>query len=326
MPIPSVTTIMPTAAVTRRRFLRTTLITTAATLSACSSVSALSTFTPLPGRALPVTRKTPDLEVPDSHTGFIHWDDGRPIQISSGTTATCSTLKQGQLYGLFLYNTSKADHDVTATIVWSNAAPPESLLIPGTRTGQGPASMVFVSGRDTSTVSVSISGSDSRIECYIASVSMPLNGAGLQSKPLRPTGLRKALLRGDRYYAVLEKIWYRVSIGNLYTQAQVVQFSQHNATVYVVNPVEDPDLNILAVGTVAEGTDYSIVKPKSGTQPQHIQEQRRGHHERLVWVNASSQDSAQYTWIELQALSSPSAHPSQRVRPALNHVSALPGV
>lgn len=312
--------------VTRRQFIHTAALASVAGLTACSGLSSPPVLVLTDSKNVTRTGLTPPPLAGSQRRTWIDWDEGRPIQVRSGETATCTGLHSGQLYCIFIYNTSGSDHDVTVTLVWSNASAPEHIVVPGTRTDEGPASLAFVSGTDTSTVSVSISGSNSCIECFIGSVGMPRTTLGLRSIPLLPSGKPEPLHKGYRYHAVLDTSWYEVSFENEYTQSQLIQFSQNQATVYVLNPVSDVDLTILAVGTVKEGADYSIVKPQDGTQPQRIQLQLQGNGEQLVWICASSYSNAKHTTITLQSISAPGVADPHSPSPSNMRHTVLPSV
>jgi len=64
---------------------------------------------------------------------------------------------------------------------WSNSQPPVPITVPGTTANAGLASLGFVSGTDTQTVSVSLpsNAGSSQVEIWLGSVGMPTNTSGL---------------------------------------------------------------------------------------------------------------------------------------------------
>lgn len=103
----------------------------------------------------------------------INWNDGKLITLTPGDTATCTELNKGQLYGLIFYNSALADTSASISVVWSNSEAPAMVQIPGTTGNQGLASVLFVNGSDTTTISAAMSQNNpgAQVQCYIASVS-----------------------------------------------------------------------------------------------------------------------------------------------------------
>src|SRR5688572_25845507 len=103
----------------------------------------------------------------------INWNDGRLITLKPGDTATATgALNARQLYGLFFYNSARNDADAQITVVWSNSEPPATVVVPGTTANQGLASVLFVSGNDTNTISAALLQGQPGVEvqCFIGSV------------------------------------------------------------------------------------------------------------------------------------------------------------
>ncbi|WP_448092751.1 hypothetical protein [Pseudomonas lini] len=105
----------------------------------------------------------------------INWNGGQRITLTAGDTATCTALSPGQLYGIFIYNSAQNDNNSTVSVNWSNSQPPVPILVPGTTANAGLASLGFVSGTDTQTVSVSLpsNAGSSQVEIWLGSVGMP---------------------------------------------------------------------------------------------------------------------------------------------------------
>src|SRR3954453_16538311 len=131
-----------------------------------------------------------------------NWDGGQVSNLASNQTLTCTTLSQGQLYGLFLYNAAGNDNNATVFVTVGNQAP-KPVTIPGTTGGQGLASIVLVSGNDSTTVSVAmLNQPNAQVQCWIGSVRMPTNTAGLNNQSLPANGSIHPFAQHDRYYAV----------------------------------------------------------------------------------------------------------------------------
>lgn len=86
----------------------------------------------------------------------INWKNGQLITLDPGDTATCQTLTGGQLYGLIFYNAAANDAGANISVVWSQSQPPVTVSVPGTTANQGLASVLFVNGSDTTTVSAAM--------------------------------------------------------------------------------------------------------------------------------------------------------------------------
>ena len=157
----------------------------------------------------------------------INWNGGQKIMLQEGSIAIANgVLQQGQLYAIFLYNSSLADHNVNVSIFWSNSQPPAIVSVPGTTANQGPASVVLVSGNDTNTVSVSITNTpNSSIDCWLGSVGMPTDTSGLNNQRLPSNGVEQPFAGYDRYYAVPPPTWQQLTIGSNIAQFISVQFS-----------------------------------------------------------------------------------------------------
>lgn len=233
----------------------------------------------------------------------INWDDGRRIKVLGGQTATCSTLNPGQLYCIFLYNSSDQDQDIDVTVVWSNAAPPVIVTVPGTTANEGPASLVLASGSDTSTISVAITQTgNANIECWLGSVEMPTNTSSLSDRQLAPDGVPRRLAKDSRYYTVPQSTWYQFTITSKFNQSTVVQFRQRQVIIYLVNPTSNTQVPITALGSITQVQDYVIQTPPSGSQPQRVSFKLQGDGTSWVWMSADSEQNAQSTFITLQSL------------------------
>lgn len=228
------------------------------------------------------------------------WNGGQLLNLVPGDTATCQTLNQQQLYALFFYNSALNDAGAEAFVVWSNSQPPAKVFVPGTTSRQGLASILFVSGDDTTTVSVSVPQNQPgvKLQSFIGSVKMPTNTAGINNQPLPADGQLHPFNTFTRYYAVPASHWYQAQIQSSINQFMSVQFTERTAVVNVVNAMVDPGLTIQAVGS-ANGM-YKV----QTTQKQTYNYSLQGNGQQMVWINADSVQNSQSASISLQSLSS----------------------
>lgn len=237
-----------------------------------------------------------------STNAVINWNGGQRITLTPGDTATCTTLRPGQLYGIFCYNSALADNNARLTVVWSNSQPPAFVTIPGTTANAGLASMFFVSGDDTQTVSASLpqDASIAKVDVWIGSVSMPTNTSGLTNRPLPMDGSQQPFNKYMRYYAVPASKWYQLRINSVITQYISCQFRQSKAVVFVVNQTLTGLLpgQIVAVGSAATNKMVET----SQTSLQYVEENLQGDGTQWVWMNADSQQDSQQATISLQPL------------------------
>jgi hypothetical protein len=229
-----------------------------------------------------------------------NWNDGKLITLKPGDTATCTDLNSGQLYGLIFYNSASADTNTSISVVWSNSQPPATVQIPGTTGNQGLAAVLFVNGSDTTTVSAAMlqNNPGAQVQCYIASVKMPTNTAGVNNQSLPSDGQAHAFSKFTRYYSVIASHWYQAQIQSNINQFTAIQFSEQYANVNVVNQTVNPNTLVQAVGMAQN--QFKI----TGSDHQNYSWSLQGNGQQMVFVNASSvQDSASAT-ISLQSLSS----------------------
>lgn len=244
----------------------------------------------------------------------IDWDGGQRVSMNPGDTATCKALSSGQLYAVFLYNTTQADKDISVLITTDNSIEPVPVRVPGTTADQGLASLVLVSGTDTTSVAVAVSTTaGGTIDCWLGSVSMPTDTSGLNNQQLATNGQAQSFAKYCRYFCVPPTSWHQLTLQSNIQQFISVQFQENFATIYVVNPTVKPPL-VYALGSVKVDTDYVITKPKAGSPPQYLQTFIEGDGTQWVWMNADSeQDSSQAT-IALQALTMLEVNPTKRQR------------
>lgn len=235
----------------------------------------------------------------------INWDGGQRFTLNKGETATCQALSAGQLYAIFLYNSSGADHDITVNVNWSNQHPPVQVVVPGTSMDQGLASVVLVSGDDTNTVSVSILQNGTHqtdfIDTWIGSVKMPTDTRGLDNQHIPANGHPQPFNKYRRYYDVPASHWYNLTINSNIDQFISIQFRETAATVFIVNPTMNANARVTAVGSVKENKDYTIVKAHP-TSPQTISYNLQGDGMQYVWMNADSEQDSRKAMITLQSL------------------------
>ncbi|PRQ63694.1 hypothetical protein [Vibrio sp. V01_P9A10T6] len=282
----------------RRRFLRSSVgIACLGVFHLVPPSSALATFDPTSSDPASGSR--------------IDWDDGRLIELEEGQTASCTSLVSDQMYCVVVYNLSQHDRNVELTATWSNQKPPATLIVPGTTAGEGNASLILISGSDTSTISLSITqGNGGKLECWLISTSMPTNFQGLESKELLADGGAYHLPKQLIYHSVMNSGWSNLTIINKQTQSFVIQVSSQQLIIFVVNPVEHPNLNLLALGSVQEGKQYLLQMPAPGEQPQYSHALIQGKGEQLIWFGASSHQDLENTIISLQSLYLPNSDDS----------------
>ncbi|HXA19000.1 MAG TPA: hypothetical protein VN380_18555 [Thermoanaerobaculia bacterium] len=229
-----------------------------------------------------------------------NWDQGQLSTLSQGNTLTCSTLASGQLYAIFLYNSQGNDQNATVNVVTANSTAPVPITIPGTTANEGLASLVLVSGSDSSTVAISITASSAApsVQAWLGSVGMPINTSGLNNQPLQTNGSKQTFAKYDRYFAVPPSSWNALTITSKITQFISVQFQEAFATVYICNPGPNA---AAAVTPIGPSVKYTTVL--GTTPPQTISTNIFGNGSQFVWMSAdSSQDSSAAT-IALQRLS-----------------------
>jgi hypothetical protein len=231
----------------------------------------------------------------------IDWNDGRLITLTPGDTATAEgALNARQLYGLFFYNSAQNQADAQVTVVWSGSHPPATVVVPGTTANQGLASVLFVSGNDTNTVSAALLQGQPgvQVQCFIGSVKMPTNTAGMNNLQLPADGQMHPFDKFTRYYTVPQSHWYAAMLQSNINQFISVQFAEQAAKVYVVNKTSDPSLHVQAVGQASR--QYEI----EATSFQSISWNLQGDGTQVVWINADSvQNSESAAGISLQSLS-----------------------
>ncbi|MHC6225514.1 hypothetical protein ACYU03_12195 [Pseudomonas sp. X10] len=233
----------------------------------------------------------------------INWNGGQRITLKSGDTATCTTLRPGQLYGVFIYNSAQNDNNAIVNVVWSNSQPPCQITVPGTTADAGLASLGFVSGTDTQTVSLSVPPNSgiAQIEAWLGSVSMPTNTAGLNNQPLQANGEQVPFNKYTRYYSVPPSKWMSLTIVSTINQFISCQFRQDKAVVFVVNETSNGLLSgqVTAMGPTASEQGVVTI---STSQIQSISENLQGDGSQWVWMDADSQQNSQTASIALQSL------------------------
>jgi hypothetical protein len=230
----------------------------------------------------------------------INWNKGQLITLGKGDTATCNgNLNNGQLYGLFFYNSARSDASTTVNVVWSNSQPPVTVTVPGTTMKQGLASLCFVDASQTNTVSVAITNGNqgANIQAFIASVKMPLDTNGIQNAKLPLDGKQHSFKKFTRYFAVPESHWYSAQIQSNIDQFISVQFSEKKANVYIVNKLVNPNKLIKYAGDAEKFVSIQ----ESDTQS--IVFNLQGNGKQLVWVNADSAQNSEDATIAVQSLS-----------------------
>ncbi len=205
-----------------------------------------------------------------SASNSINWNNGQLITLAQGDTAVCTGgLNQGQLYCIFFYNSASADADTTVSVTWSNSQPPVSVLVPGTTGKQGLASLCFVNGDDTNTVSAAVTQSQTgaQIQAFIGSVKMPIDVSGISNTVLPLDGKPHPFTKFTRFYAVPESHWYSGQIQSDIDQFISVQLTEQSALVNIVNPLQNPLKLINYTGTSRQYVTITprLTRPSNGT-------------------------------------------------------------
>jgi hypothetical protein len=230
-----------------------------------------------------------------------NWNEGGLLTLTPGDTATCTGgLNQQQLYGLFFYNSAQNDTGAKITVIWSNSQPPVAVQVPGTTANQGLASVLFVSGNDTNTISAAMTQNQpgAQVQCFIASVKMPINTTGIKNLPLEADGKMYPFNAFTRYFAVPESHWYEGQIQSDINQFISVQFTQQTAQVNIVNSASDPSSVIKYAGPTAPGQVTT-----NASKYQSLSWYLQGNGGQTVWVNADSVQNSESATISLQSLS-----------------------
>lgn len=236
-------------------------------------------------------------------TSQTNWNGGQRITLEAGDTATCTTLRPGQLYGIFIYNSAGSDNNAAVNVVWSNSQPPATITVPGTTANAGLASLGFVSGTDTQTISVSLPSNSgiAQVEVWLGSVSMPTNTKGLSNSKLNDNGEQYPFNKYSRYYAVPPSKWMNLTIASAITQFISCQFREDKAVVIVVNETSNGLLSgqVTAMGPTAKEAGAVTI---TATQIQSISSNLQGDGTQWVWMDADSQQNSQSASISLQSL------------------------
>jgi hypothetical protein len=228
-----------------------------------------------------------------------NWDGGQVSNLANGQTLTCTTLNPGQLYGLFLYNAAGNDNNATLFVTVGNQ-PPKAVTVPGTTAGQGLATIVLVSGNDSTTVAVSmVNQPNAQVQCWIGSVRMPTNTTGLNNQPLPDNGTTQPFAQYDRYYAVPPSSWQALTITSSITQFISVQFQEYYATIYIVNPLPNAQAAVVTMGSVTS-SNYTVVLAANPSNS--IVQTFAGNGTQWVWMNADSSQNSSDATISLQPL------------------------
>ncbi len=233
----------------------------------------------------------------------VNWNGGQRITLRAGETAQCTTLRPGQLYGVFVYNSAQNDNNAAVSVIWSNSQPPVKITVPGTTANAGSASVGFVSGTDTQTVSVSLPTNSgiAQVEIWLGSVSMPTDTSGLDNELLPIDGAPHAFDKYRRYYNVPPASWHELTIVSTVTQFISVQFRQSKAAVFVVNETSNGllDGQIVKMGPTANVANAVVT---TNATIQSVTENLQGDGTQWVWMNADSPDNSSKSTISLQSL------------------------
>ncbi|MGO9235404.1 MAG: hypothetical protein ACLP4V_15535 [Methylocella sp.] len=230
----------------------------------------------------------------------INWNGGQLITLNPGDTATCAGgLNPGQIYGIFLYNSTGNDANAPVNVVWSNSQPPVLVTVPGTTAQQGLAALCFVSGDDTNTLSISLGQTSpgAKVQAFLGSVKMPVNTSGIGNFALQLDGQNHPFQAFTRFYAVPESHWYSGQIQSDINQFISVQFKEASAIVNIVNQLVNPD-NVVKYAGPSSKTAVTINSISSQTLAWNFQ----GNGTQFVWINADSVQNTQTATISVQSL------------------------
>lgn len=231
-----------------------------------------------------------------------NWNDGGRTELNPGDTLRCTRLRSGQLYGIFAYNAAQHANNADLTIVWSNSEPPKTLRIPGTTQNAGSAALAFVSGSDTTTISVSLQpGSGDKVEVWLGSVDMPINTSHIHNEQLPMDGKEHPFNKYTRYFAVPPSSWHRIKLTSDVTQFLSVQFRNAAATVFVLNETSNGlrQDQVIKLGPTANQDGAVTI---DSVQSQVYEKSIQGDGTQWVWMNADSQQDSDHSTISLQSL------------------------
>lgn len=229
----------------------------------------------------------------------INWQNGQLITMHPGDTALCAGgLNYGQIYALFFYNSAMNDANCNVSVVWSNSQPPVQVTVPGTTAKEGLASLCFVYGGDTNTVSAAVTQgqSGSQVQAFIGSVKMPVDTSGINNMALPLNGQPQAFKAFTRFYAVPQSHWYTGMLQSNINQFISVQFIENQALVNIVNSLSTPNPIVYYCGQA-----QSFVKVNT-TQSQQYSWSLQGNGGQSVWINADSVQNSQSASITVQSL------------------------
>jgi predicted nuclease of predicted toxin-antitoxin system len=230
----------------------------------------------------------------------IDWKNGQLITLKEGDTASCTgNLNKGQLYGLFFYNSAGNDSDTNITVVGTSSLPPVSVRVPGTTANEGLASICFVSGDDTNSISASVLQGQpgAYVQAFIGSVKMPLDTSSISNQSLPMDGQMHSFTKFTRYYAVPASHFYAATIKSNVNTFISVQFMENSAVVNAVNAS--------SIDNVIQyyANSKSLVTSNVDSH-QSIQWYVKGNGSQIVWINADSIQNSQTAAISLQSLQS----------------------
>ena len=183
-------------------------------------------------------------------------------------------IVRSTLWNIF-YNSAQNDNTATVNVVWTNSQPPQPVTIPGTTANAGLASVLFVSGIDTRTVSVSLptNAGLAQVDIWIGSVSMPTDTSGLNNEKLPINGEPQPFDKYTRYFTVPPSNWHQLVIRSPVQQFIAVQFRSQNAVVYVVSEGPNGLLNGQVTGVGSAANAFSKIRNKSAKR--HVKYFRR---------------------------------------------------
>lgn len=234
---------------------------------------------------------------------MIPWDDGRKVTIDNTQTLHCGALQNENIYAVFLYNESKSDMPVKVRINIGGNYDRKYITLPGSNDNQGLAGIAIVRGADTATVSVSLDSDSDKayVTAWLGSVEMPLNTTGINNDKLPANGKPHPYGTCTRYYKAPKMGTFVYKVRSEQVQFISTVITNSCVTVLINNPIQDPEVNIVATGDAKKDIDYSIFYKRH--RPQEIQKEiQTTGGKQYIWMNADNSDSSQHASISLQQI------------------------
>lgn len=235
-----------------------------------------------------------------------NWDNGGLVTLTpnaGSNTYQCTNI-QNAATGLFLYNASGNDHDITVWVTTANASSPTKVIVPGTTGNQGLATIVAINGAATNTVTVTMAAgqpAQTQVQAFLGSLAFPMGG-GISNNSMPDNGQPQSFNKFSRYYTVPASQWYEFSLESNVDQFMCAQFGpgQSSFTVYCVNPGPNAAANVVQADP-ANPVAVKFIQSTDG-QKQKLSSTLFGNGQQVVWINADSVQNSQSATIALSKL------------------------